>query len=309
VEKGLVVKVTGNVCNILTDENYLIEGRIKGKLRTKDFKATNPVTVGDIVEYERISEVEAARINDILPRKNYIIRKSVNLSKQYHIIAANVDQAVLVITLTQPEVSVEFIDRYLVAAEAYKIPVVLVFNKTDLLNPAQVQLLNELLTTYKSVGYQCLVVSALKKENIDELAKLLSGKISVLNGNSGVGKSSLVKAIFPGLNIKIGQISAYHETGMHTTSYAEMFCLPEKTFIIDTPGIRSFGLIDVGKEEIYHFFPEIFNVAKGCKFNNCTHTNEPACAVKEAVSRNEIALSRYSSYLNIFMGTDEKYRT
>jgi len=309
VEKGLVVKVTGNVCNILTDGNYLIEGRIKGKLRTKDFKATNPVAVGDVVQYQRALEDEAVRISDILPRKNYIIRKSVNLSKQYHIIAANVDQAVLVVTLLQPEVSVEFIDRYLVAAEAYKIPVVLVFNKTDLLNPAQIELLNELVTTYSGVGYQCLVVSALKKENIEGLANLLAGKISVLNGNSGVGKSSLVKAIFPDLNIKIGEISAYHETGMHTTSYAEMFCLPEKTFIIDTPGIRSFGLIDVGKEEIYHFFPEIFKVARNCKFHNCTHINEPACAVKEAVSLNEITLSRYESYMKIFMDTDEKYRT
>jgi ribosome biogenesis GTPase len=308
VKEGLIVKVTGNVYTVRVKANEYINCYIKGNLRIKGLKSTNPVTVGDRVVFSYNPGDEKGVIYKVLDRTNYIIRKATNLSKQYHIIASNVDQAILTVTITEPSVSTEFIDRYLVTCEAFSVPCILIFNKTDLCTGPYADQLNELIGIYSSIGYQCLKTSVKTGQNIDQLKNLMANKISVINGQSGVGKSSLIKTIAPNIDLKIGGISEYHKLGTHTTSYSEMYEIFDNTFIIDTPGIKGFGLVDIEKNELYHFFPEIFKISDQCKYYNCTHIHEPDCAVVEAVRNGSVALSRYKSYINIYFDENEKYR-
>lgn len=308
VIRGIVTKAAGNLYTVRFDKGEKINCVIKGNLRIKGYKSTNPVVVGDHVLIDIQPNKELGQIHEILERKNYIIRKSPNLSKLYHIIAANVDLAILVVTITEPETSTDFIDRYFVSCEALSIRPVLVINKIDLCTGKKEDDLNKLYEIYCQIGYTCIKVSVKDGYNIDVIKNLIEGKVSVLNGHSGVGKSSIIKAIAPKFDIKIGEISDYHKMGMHITSYSEMYEILPNTFIIDTPGIKGYGLIDIQKSELYHFFPEIFQKASQCKFYNCTHIHEPQCAVIEAVKKGEIALSRYDSYLNIYFDRNEKYR-
>jgi len=309
LEKGLVIKSTGSlysVKNTKTDE--IITCNIRGKLRIKGIKSTNPVAVGDIVEYYLPENSEIGVIKNVLHRKNYIIRKSTNLSKQSHILAANIDQAILMITIAYPETYPVFIDRFLISAEAYNIPAKLIFNKTDLYNDDQTNYLNYLIKIYEAVGYECFAVSVKNKTNVNQVNDLLKDKISVISGNSGVGKSSLINLIDPNLNLKTSEISVSHKSGKHTTTFAEMFELSIGGFIIDTPGIRGFGLYDIKKEELFHYFPEIFKVSEKCKYHNCTHIHEPGCAVQEAVSNETISELRYNNYLSILTDDESKHR-
>lgn len=306
--EGIVTKATGNIYTVRINKNMQVNCVIKGNLRIKGFKATNPVSVGDKVKIIIPADSDKGLILEIIERKNYIIRKSINLSKQYHIIAANVDQALLIVTLAEPQTSTEFIDRYLVICEAFRIPCVIVFNKIDLYQDTLKEKFIELYDIYSKIGYTCIATSVTQNINLDYFKQHILNKISVLSGHSGVGKSSLINAIVPELNIKIGDISDYHKTGMHTTSFSQMYEIFENSFIIDTPGIKGFGLVDIEKCELYHFFPEIFKVSTGCKFNNCTHIHEPACAVVESVKSGNIAVSRYNSYLNMYFDENEKYR-
>lgn len=305
--KGLVIKSTGSWYTVKSENGELVNCKIKGKLRTFEIKSTNPVAVGDWVNME-IQDRHTGVIDEILDRKNYIIRKASNLSKESHVLAANVDQAVLVVTLAFPETSFEFIDRFLATAEAYSIPVVIVINKIDIYKDTLARLLEEVHSIYEPIGYKVLETSVPAKYQLDELKNLFFGKVSLLSGNSGVGKSSIINAIYPGFTLKTGEISDYHMKGKHTTTFAEMFELPEGGFLIDTPGIKGFGMVHLAKEEIYHFFPEIFDCSKNCQFHNCLHTNEPKCAVKDAVKQGVISQSRYSSYLSILEDQDAKYR-
>jgi ribosome biogenesis GTPase len=292
---------------VRSHEGRLYLSTVRGKLRLKDMKTTNPIAVGDRVTFDAVSESEGV-ITGVEPRKNYIIRRSTNLSRQAHILAANIDRAFLVVTLTQPETRYEFIDRFLVTAEAYKIPAWIVINKTDLLDTEVLQKeLEYFRYVYSSAGYTILEVSALKKINIDMIKSEISGRISLFSGNSGVGKSAIINSLAPDLKLRTGAISKAHSKGMHTTTFYEMFEL-DNGFIIDSPGIKGFGLIDIDKPEVYHFFPEIFRVSSGCRFGMCSHTHEPGCAVKMAVESGEISESRYLSYLKILEGNDEKYR-
>jgi ribosome biogenesis GTPase / thiamine phosphate phosphatase len=308
LKEGLVTKVAGNIYTVLDPSGVFYSCRIKGKLRIKDLKSTNPVTVGDKITFEFSENYNIGVIKEIKDRKNYIIRKSTNLSKLHQVIAANVDQAFLLVTLKDPITNIEFIDRFLVSAEAYNIPVVILFNKIDIYDDKILSELRKIKKIYSDIGYNCIEISVLKGINIDILLKLVSGKITVINGNSGVGKSLLIKRIDPKLSVKIGEISKFHKSGVHTTSYSEMYKIDHDGFLIDTPGIKGFGLIDFYKEEIYHYFPEIFNFSKYCKFNNCTHIHEPECAVLKAISSGYIAESRYASYCNLFNDSGEKYR-
>jgi ribosome biogenesis GTPase len=292
---------------VRSDNGELYLSTVRGKLRLKDMKTTNPIAVGDKVKFSVIAK-EKGVIIDVEPRKNYIIRRSTNLSRQAHILAANIDKVFLIVTLTQPETRYEFIDRFLVTAEAYKIPVWIVINKIDLLTATGLKdELEHFKYVYSSAGYTILEVSALKNINLDMIKAEISGKISLFSGNSGVGKSAIMNSLAPGLNLKTGEISRAHNKGMHTTTFYEMFEI-DNGFVIDSPGIKGFGLIDMDKSEIYHFFPEIFRVAAGCKFGMCSHTHEPGCAVKAAVESGEISESRYISYLKIIEGDDDKYR-
>ena len=306
--EGIVIKAAGNLYKVKYGIDQYIDCRIKGKLRVLDLKSTNPVTVGDHVLFELDSRAEVGAIFEVMERKNYIIRKSTNLSRQFHVIAANVDQALLIVALKDPETNTDFIDRYLAAAEAFRIPVVIIFNKTDLYTGVYKEKLDELTKLYSGIGYTCLHTSVAKNLNIDAFGQLLKGKISVVNGNSGVGKSSLINAVDSSFDLKIGEISDYHKSGKHTTSYSEMFTLKNDSYIIDTPGIKGFGLFDLYKEELYHFFPEIFKLSADCKFYNCTHIHEPHCAIIRAVDTGEIALSRYTSYFNIYNDDNKKHR-
>ncbi len=306
--EGIVIKAVGNLYTVRTVNKELVNCFIKGNLRIKGLKSTNPVTVGDKVYFKMKENSDKGQIIKVADRKNYVIRKSTNLSKQYHIIAANVDQAILVVSVTEPETPTEFIDRYLVACEAYRIPAIIIFNKFDLYKNELLNLYQHIRNIYESIGYKCLETSVTENFHIADFRNLLSNKISVLNGYSGVGKSSLIKAIAPDFDIKIGEISDYHKMGMHTTSYSEMYEIFENSFIIDTPGIKGFGLVDIEKNELFHFFPEIFKLSTNCKYYNCTHVHEPGCAVIEAVRNHEIALSRYNSYINIYFDENEKYR-
>lgn len=306
--KGLVIKNTGSWYTVKTDDGNIVESKIKGNFRLKGIRSTNPVAVGDRVEIIRNQE-GTAFISAIEDRHNYIIRKSQNLSKQSHIIAANVDQAFLIVTVNYPQTSTTFIDRFLASAEAYSVPVVLVFNKTDLLSEEERHYQDMMMTLYETVGYQCVAISAEKGDGVDTLLPLLHDKITLLSGNSGVGKSTLINRILPGVNLRTAEISDSHNTGMHTTTFSEMLQLPNGGYIIDTPGIKGFGTFNMEPEEISGFFKEIFRFSKDCHFNNCTHTHEPGCAVIKAVEDHYIAASRYQSYLSMLNDKDEnKYR-
>lgn len=307
LKKGLVLKSTGSWYLVKTPENTYINCKVKGKLRISDIKSTNPIAVGDFVIFEEVDQ-NTGVIIDITDRKNYIIRKASNLSKQSHIIAANVDQAILIITLAFPETSPEFIDRFLASCEAYRIPVIIAINKIDLYQDTLANLIREIHEIYEPIGYTVLETSAINQLNLDLLKSHLNNKVSVLSGNSGVGKSTLINAIYPDLNLKVGKISDYHMKGKHTTTFAEMFELHNGGYIIDTPGIKGFGMVYMEKEEIYHFFPEIFKFSDSCQYHNCLHIEEPKCAVKEAVEMGKINLSRYNSYLSIMEDANSKYR-
>lgn len=306
--KGLVIKNTGSWYSVKTDTGKVVECKIKGNFRLKGIRSTNPVAVGDNVEIALNSE-GTAFITHIEERRNYIIRKSQNLSKQSHILAANVDQAFLIVTVNYPQTSTTFIDRFLASAEAYSVPVVLVFNKCDILSDDERHYQQSMIHLYETIGYECREVSATTGEGIDGLHALLKGKITLLSGNSGVGKSTLINKILPEANLRTAEISDAHNTGMHTTTFSEMLELPEGGYIIDTPGIKGFGTFNMEPEELTSYFPEIFHFSKGCKFSNCTHTHEPGCAVLKAIDDHFIAQSRYQSYLNMLEDKDEnKYR-
>lgn len=306
--EGLVIKNTGSWYTVLTDGGNTIDCKIKGNFRLKGIRSTNPVAVGDRVEFVRNHE-GTAFITNICDRRNYIIRKSSNLSKQSHIIAANVDQAFLIVTVKYPETSTTFIDRFLASAEAYSVPVTLVFNKVDLLQDDERRYLDMMVTLYETVGYDCLKVSAETKEGMDRLLPLLKDKITLFSGNSGVGKSTMLNFIVPGAELRTAEISDAHNTGMHTTTFSEMLPLTDGGWVIDTPGIKGFGTFNMEPEEICGYFKEIFKFSKGCRFNNCTHTHEPGCAVRKAVEEHYIAESRYVSYLSMLEDKEEgKYR-
>ena len=306
--KGLVIKNTGSWYTVKTDDGNIVESKIKGNFRLKGIRSTNPVAVGDRVEIIRNQE-GTAFINAIEDRRNYIIRKSQNSSKQSHILAANVDQAFRVVTVNYPQTSTTFIDRFLASAEAYSVPVTLVFNKTDLLSDEERHFQDMMMTLYDTVGYRCIAISAANGDGVDELLPLLHDRITLLSGNSGVGKSTLINRILPGVNLRTAEISDSHNTGMHTTTFSEMLQLPNGGYLIDTPGIKGFGTFNMEPEEISSYFKEIFRFSKDCRFNNCTHTHEPGCAVLKAVEDHYIAASRYQSYLSMLNDKDEnKYR-
>lgn len=294
---------------VLLPDGSEYDCKIKGKFRLKGIRTTNPVAVGDHVEIAPQPD-GTAYITAIEPRQNYIIRRASNLSKEAHIIAANLDQACLVVTLTHPVTSTTFIDRFLSTAEAYRVPAVIVINKTDLLTePADIELLDGVEYLYTSIGYRVIRTSTVTGEGLDTLREALRDRISLLSGNSGVGKSTLINTLIPGLDLRTAEISDVHLTGMHTTTFSEMFQLPEGGYIVDTPGVRGFGTIDYDKYEVAHYFPEIFRASKDCRYGNCTHTHEPGCAVLEALDNQEIAQSRYASYLSILDDlSHEKYR-
>ena len=306
--KGFVIKNTGSWYSVKTDDGKVVECKIKGNFRLKGIRSTNPVAVGDHVEIA-LNQEGTAFITHIDERRNYIIRKSQNLSKQSHIIAANVDQAFLIVTVNYPQTSTTFIDRFLASAEAYSVPVVLVFNKRDILSDDERHYQQSMVHLYETIGYECREISAATGEGIEGLHKLLKGKITLLSGNSGVGKSTLINQILPEANLRTAEISDAHNTGMHTTTFSEMLELPEGGYIIDTPGIKGFGTFDMEPEELTSYFREIFHFSKDCKFSNCTHTHEPGCAVSKALEDHYIAQSRYQSYLGMLEDKDEnKYR-
>ena len=300
--RGLVIKNTGSWYTVRTDDDQLLDCKVKGNFRIKGIRSTNPVAVGDRVM------VDNGWITEIEDRRNYIIRKSINLSKQSHIIAANVDQALLVITVSRPQTSTTFIDRFLASAEAYRVPVVLVFNKTDLLDVDERHYQEAMVNLYQTIGYECRQISAETGDGVESLQPLLEGKITLLSGNSGVGKSTLINRLVPGASLRTAEISDAHNTGQHTTTFSEMIGLG-KGWLIDTPGIKGFGTFDMEPEEITSYFKEIFRFAKDCRFSNCTHTHEPGCAVLKALEDHYIAQSRYQSYLSMLDDKDEgKYR-
>ncbi|RPD99684.1 ribosome small subunit-dependent GTPase A [Aureibaculum marinum] len=305
---GIVTKSTGSWYSVRVDNKTIIECRIKGKFRLKGIKSTNPITVGDRVDFKMEADNENGIITKIHDRKNYIIRKSVNLSKQTHIIAANIDQVFLLVTLKNPQTFTTFIDRFLATAEAYSIPAVILFNKIDLYDKELLAKKQELENVYKTIGYECLDVSATEKININKLKIIMKDKVSMFSGHSGVGKSTLINAVYPELDLKTSEISVQHKQGQHTTTFAEMFDLPFGGYIIDTPGIKGFGVVDFEKNEIGDYFPEFFAIKHHCKFNNCLHINEPNCAIKDALKNGEIAQSRYISYLQLVEGENENYR-
>lgn len=302
--KGVVVRATGSWYEVLCGEQRL-QCRIRGKLRLKGVRSTSPVVVGDVVACEKDVD-DSYVISSIEQRRNYIIRRASNLSKESHIIAANIDQALLVVTLFSPETANEFVDRFLVTCEAYKIPVTIILAKIDLARKRP-ELIEEFRSIYESAGYPIVELSATEGEGVESVKELLRGKTTLLSGNSGVGKSTLVQAVEPGLDIRTGEISQSHNKGKHTTTFSTMYPLSEGGFIIDTPGIKGFGLIDIEEAELAHYFPEMMRFLPECRFYNCSHTHEPHCAVVEAVERGDISYSRYESYLKM-KDDDEKYR-
>ena len=313
--KGLVIKNTGSWYTVLMDDGQLLDCKVKGNFRIKGIRSTNPIAVGD-----RVQVGEGNWITEIEDRRNYIIRKSINLSKQSHIIAANVDQAMLIITVSKPETSTTFIDRFLASAEAYRVPVILIFNKVDLLTAEELHYQQMMIQLYETIGYECRAISAETGQGVEELRPLLEGKITLLSGNSGVGKSTLINRLVPTANQRVADISDAHQTGMHTTTFSEMipltahsevdgYAADNNTWLIDTPGIKGFGTFDMEREELTSYFKEIFEFSKQCRFSNCTHTHEPGCAVLKAVEDHYIAQSRYQSYLSMLDDKDEnKYR-
>ncbi len=308
---GLVYKSTGSWYTVKTLNGKIIECRIKGKFRIKGIKSTNPIAVGDIVDFELETKNDEVTgiIHRIHERKNYVIRKSVNLSKQTHIIASNVDQIFLLITIDNPPTFTSFIDRFLVSAEAYSIKTILLFNKIDAYGDDTILEVKYLASIYRKIGYQCIGISAKTGKNVEKVKQLMIDNVSIFTGHSGVGKSTLINAIESGLNLKTKEISEQHQQGQHTTTFAEMCDLSFDAKIIDTPGIKGFGVVDMEKEEVGDYFPEFFELKQDCKFNNCLHIHEPKCAVKEALDVDEIAISRYRSYLQILDGEEEHYRT
>lgn len=304
--QGLIIKSTGSWYQVQTPDGKRYEARIKGKFRIKGLTTTNPLAVGDQVDFEFEPGSDNAVINHLHPRKNYIIRKSINLSKQAQIIAANLEQAFLMVTLASPRTSLGFIDRFLVTAEAYDIPAVLIYNKLDLFSDEGLEILAEHKSIYENIGYPCYEVSALVGTNIDLVKELIKDKTTLFSGHSGVGKSSLINALLPELALRTGEVSDWSDKGMHTTTFAEMHELPEGGFIVDTPGIRELGVIDIEQGELSHFFPEMRERMNQCRFNNCRHVNEPGCAIIAAVEAGEIELSRYESYLSIYHGNDTR---
>ena len=306
--KGLVIKNTGSWYLVRTDDGADVECKVKGNFRLKGIRSTNPVAVGDRVCIIRNAE-GTAFISEIEERKNYIIRKASNLSKQSHILAANLDQCLLVVTVNHPQTSTTFIDRFLASAEAYQVPVTLVFNKVDTYDEDELRYLDALNHLYTTIGYRCLRISARQGDGVQKVADLLSGHITLLAGNSGVGKSTLINALLPEASARTGEISTVHNKGMHTTTFSEMFALPEGGYLIDTPGIKGFGTFDMEAEEVGHYFPEIFRTSADCRYGNCTHRQEPGCAVRQAVEQHLISESRYASYLGMLEDKEEgKYR-
>ena len=301
--KGLVIKNTGSWYTVLTDDGQLLDCKVKGNFRLRGIRSTNPVAVGD-----RVSISGETFITEIEDRRNYIIRKSINLSKQSHIIAANIDQALLVVTVNRPQTNTTFIDRFLASAEAYRVPVVLVFNKSDLLDDDERHYQQMLIHLYETIGYECRAISAETGDGVDALKPMLKEKITLLSGNSGVGKSTLINCLVPDVNLRTAEISDAHQTGQHTTTFSEMIPF-EGGWLIDTPGIKGFGTFDIEPEELSGYFREIFRFSKDCRFSNCTHTHEPGCAVLQALEDHYIAQSRYQSYLSMLNDKDEsKYR-
>jgi ribosome biogenesis GTPase / thiamine phosphate phosphatase len=305
--KGVVVKSTGSWYKVRKDEGGMIDCRIRGKFRLDGIRHTNPVTVGDRVEFEPEEDRPGAVIKGIEPRRNYIIRKSNNLSRQTQMLAANMDQALLIVTLFYPRTSSGFIDRFLVTAEAYHIPVVIIFNKIDMYTAESMQVLEEYEKLYGSLGYSTLRSSATRGDGVPELKELLQGKTSLLAGHSGVGKSSLINTIDPATAQKVGEVSGYSEKGMHTTTFAEMFEIMPGAFIIDTPGIKDLGIVDMEGSEISHYFPEMRELLPECRFNNCQHVNEPGCAVLKAVEEGRIDEERYRNYVSILRNEDIRH--
>jgi ribosome biogenesis GTPase len=308
LEKGLVLRSTGSWYEVRdARDGHIWQCRLKGKFKNLGLKVTNPLAVGDYVKFEVENETENfGIIHEIMPRDNYVIRSSVHKTAHAHLLAANVDQAILIVTLIFPRTSLGFIDRFLVAIESFRIPGVVIFNKQDLLNDEIKEFQNELMSLYEQLGYKCVTTTALSEDGQQELKDLLKGKVSLLSGHSGVGKSTLVNAISPGLTIKTQEVSTFANKGVHTTTFAEMFELEKDTFIIDSPGIKELGLADMKPEEISHYFPEMRALLNQCRFNNCQHINEPGCAVKSAVEGGKIAFSRYESYLSMVGGSDNR---
>lgn len=304
---GLVIRSTGSWYEVRTSNAHILQCRLKGKFKIKGFKVTNPIAVGDKVVYDIEDENEnTGIITDILPRENYIIRQSVHKTAHGHLLASNLDQAILIVTLTFPRTSLGFIDRFLVSAESFRIPTILVFNKLDMLNEEGIEFQKELAAMYDALGYHSIFTSATEGTGIEEFRAILKNKISLVSGHSGVGKSTLINAVAPDLDLATSEVSTYANKGVHTTTFAEMFELEPNTFIIDSPGIKELGLADIAPAEISHYFPEMREMLNECRFNNCLHINEPNCAVKDAVEEEKIAHSRYLSYLSMVEGGDSR---
>jgi ribosome biogenesis GTPase / thiamine phosphate phosphatase len=308
LEKGLILKSTGIRYRVLAINGKIIDCVIKGRLRVKELQITNPVAVGDNVLFEYEGNSNSGIITKVLPRKNYILRKASNLSKQSQIIATNIDQVFLMITIIYPETSNEFIDRFLITAEAYRVPAKIIINKTDLYNASELIKMEKLISVYSKIGYECISMSLYNQVNLENLVKLMHNKKSLVSGNSGVGKTTLLNSLDPSLNLKTAEISDFHKQGKHITTFPEMYYMPFGGFVIDTPGIRGFGVVDMKRNEIYHFFPEIFQTSKECRFNNCLHIEEPGCAVRRKVENGDIDHLRYRSYINILGDEHRKYR-
>jgi ribosome biogenesis GTPase len=303
--RGLVLKSTGKWYDVLLDDGIKVLCQVRGKIRMEGRSTTNPVAAGDIVDVERENELEG-NITHIHPRKNYIIRKSVNLSKEAQIIAANLDQAILIITTTRPQTSPGFIDRFLVTADAYDIPVILVFHKMDQYDEAEIEEVHDLISVYENIGYPCLKTSLVSGEGMIEFKDKLSQKISLISGHSATGKSSIINEMIPGIELKTGDVSEASNKGQHTTTFAEMHQLPHGGYIVDTPGIKGFGLVDIPKDELHHHFIEFFKLLPDCKYHNCLHLNEPGCAVRKALEAHQIAASRYNSYVSMYHDEEER---
>ena len=306
LNKGLITKTTGS-WHTVSDGNKKIKCQIKGKFRIKDIKTTNPVAVGDMVTYEIPENSDTGIITKIHERKNYIIRRATRFHKEAHLLACNVDQALLIITLKNPVTKAEFIDRFLISCEAYHIPVILIINKIDLLDNEK-ETLNDFIYNYELAGYKCIQTSVKNNFNIDIVKSLIKNKLSLIAGNSGVGKSSILNAMNTSLNINVGNLSDYYKTGKHTTTYYELYEIEPKSYIIDSPGIKAYGIIDIEKNELGLLFPEIFRYSDECKYYNCTHIHEPDCGVIKAVEQGKISLSRYENYVNIYLEEGSKYR-